>query len=429
MYSKTIVSLVASSLLLTGVPAAHASPPDDSTSSLKVALADVPRVQTDNKNVELEVVSSEVGEKHFSGKSKSGESVRVVVFEKPVEEDAFQPQESEDVIDWTKTATDYEPAIVEQKIKKGEVPKPSSEMEPSLVTAATKSEVSFSWKPDKEIQKYEIYKDGKLAIVTEESHAEISDLTADTRYIFEVKGISSTDGSGGVSEVKKTIPVSTLGDVAVGQKIAKTYQQYTTAVQYETFIPDAQVDLNFAAVTTCGAFGVSGITFSGDNRTYRTPGAAAPNDTVDYRTMMFTNINWDNAAPWDIINLKHIQATKKYKNGVFQEQKTASNSQMYFSDMQKSGSYAQVRFDHAAGNPFCSVGNIRYNVVNRFYRSGVVETVGYRQQAPAHEAYARFNNSSGAEYWVTILRMPNSNFNCLFEPACGTETINVSLSR
>ena len=104
-------------------------------------------------------------------------------------------------------------------------------------------------------------------------------------------------------------------------------------------------------------------------------------------------------------------------------------NQMYFKDMQKSGAYAQVRFDHAAGNPFCTVGNIRYNVVNRIYRSGVVEMVGYRQQAPAHEAYVRFNNSSGGEFWVTMLRLANKNFNCLFEPSCATEQINSSLSR
>lgn len=65
--------------------------------------------------------------------------------------------------------------------------------------------------------------------------------------------------------------------------------------------------------------------------------------------------------------------------------------------------------------------------MNRIYRSGLIEMVGWRIQAPAHEAYARFN-TTGSDTWKTMIQRPNGGFSCLFEPACATDNINVSMA-
>lgn len=62
--------------------------------------------------------------------------------------------------------------------------------------------------------------------------------------------------------------------------------------------------------------------------------------------------------------------------------------------------------------------------MSRFYRSGLVELVGYNLAVPDHEAYARFNEN-GYEHWTTLMQRNLLSFNCLFEPACATHRVNV----
>jgi hypothetical protein len=399
---------------------------------LDVVIADNPRVSLNGRALKLTKVKDQTGEKHFTGKSAANDLVRIIQFEKP-EQRAPEPPATEKAYDWTKTASPDNPTLVEEVVPKGKAPKPQSKMVPSLVTAVTDKSAAISWDSEPGATAYTVYRDGTKVLETQEPRFSVDDLEPDTSYVFEIKGMFELEADGSSATVEKTVPVETLSTdestASGGEIVPLTYQPYNTAFTYETFIEPAQVtNLGPDAVVSCGLYGQYGVSFSGDNRGYRTPGAGAPYDTPDYRTMMFTNINWDSPAPYDVVNVKGIQPTKKYQDGRLVETRTATMNQMYFKEIQKSGSYAQVRYDHAAGNPFCSIGNIRYDVVNRFYRSGLVETVGYRQQAPSHEAYARFNNT-GSEFWVTQFRLPNAGFNCLFELSCAQQTINYSQQR
>lgn len=198
---------------------------------------------------------------------------------------------------------------------------------------------------------------------------------------------------------------------------------------YKTFIPAAQVTLGWEAVNSCGIpWGTNGVTFGGDNRSYRMPGARAPEGETDFRSFVMAYVNWGN-PPWAqaLFAMKSVATTKKYQNGKLIDQRTASANGIRFQEAYRSGAYAQLRVVHDVGNPFCSIGSIQYNTMTRFYRSGLIEMVGWRFQVPAHEAYARFN-STGWERWKPLFQRPSLDFACLFEPACKIDRINVSQS-
>lgn len=79
----------------------------------------------------------------------------------------------------------------------------------------------------------------------------------------------------------------------------------------------------------------------------------------------------------------------------------------------------EFRVAHDVPNPFCSVGSISYSEQVRIYRtSGLVEAIGWRQAAPAHEIYARKDVAGGKQNWETMSRRGNEGFGCLVQVAC-----------
>lgn len=289
--------------------------------------------------------------------------------------------------------------------------------------AVTRSTATFRW--DASLVPFEGSLDGEALGTSVDGRITVENLEPAHTYTVELRGqIAGPDGEAASSV--KTITVATLGGTP--KRSARTYQAYTTAFMHRTFIPPASVDGSM-----CN-WGNPNYTFKGDNRSYKTPTAAGPNETPNYRTMMFANINWDNAAPYTVITAKGVGLSVTQNNGVTAHSSYADTSGMKFEEIQSGGAYAQVRFNHTASNPHCSIlnanygGAIRYNEIVRFYRSGTVEVVGYRQQAPAHEGYARFSDASGAETWTTVFQLGNSGFHCLIAELCSTQTLNYSKS-
>ena len=153
----------------------------------------------------------------------------------------------------------------------------------------------------------------------------------------------------------------------------------------------------------------------------------APSDAADYRTMVFTNINWTNNVPYNVIWSYAVGTTHLYKNGALWDERTASADGIVVSDAYQSGAYAQSRWKHSVGNPYCVAGAITYDIVVRFYRSGTIEIVGSRYPVPNHEAYGRWN-FTGTDSWATLYQDTNDGFGCL-TGACGYDAISVSKTR
>lgn len=207
-----------------------------------------------------------------------------------------------------------------------------------------------------------------------------------------------------------------------------TYQQYTTAVTYRTFIEPANVDASM-----CN-WGDTSYTFDGDGRSWSYPGSNEPFQTPNYRTLMMLNINWNNAPPYDWVAMKNVGKSVTRRYGGIVQTTYADMDQMLFTEAYAASGYAQARFNHRASNPHCKIfdinygGSIQYNVMFRIYRSGTIEMVGWRKPVPHHEVYVRWNRSNGSEFWAPLVRRGNSGFHCLLDGACATDNYNLSAS-
>ncbi|MFT4137012.1 hypothetical protein [Microbacterium sp.] len=315
----------------------------------------------------------------------------------------------------------------------------TSAMEVVFVSAVTSSSVSLAWSSPAEGAEFTILRDGAPISTTVEHDFVDRTVVPSTSYTYEIS--AKTNGSKERSswQYSRTIPLYTLpsstGKISSGSgPIAPlTYQAYTTAFIYKTFITQKYVSAGIMEAAGCGLSGGVGYgdQFSGDNRGFQLPGPGAPGVTPSYRSMAFLNVNWDNPYPWDVVWTYGVGATKLYdKFGNLKDTRYASTNGIVFQNPSHAGNYAHFGLSHEVGNPFCPPGGaIRYSLPSvEFYRSGTVSVSGSRMPVPAHEAYARFSNSSGSEVWRTLYRGNQGSFTCLIPFFCASENINASYS-
>ena len=291
-----------------------------------------------------------------------------------------------------------------------------------FMQAVTPQTVSFAWSAREGVQSTQVIRDG--VIVKKNASGSFSDSGLRPGKLYEYQ-IVSTDSEGEVLGTRM-VPISLPNSESTSQvrKVdSRTYQPWTSAMAYRTFIPDSQVDMDYMTTMGCGQAGQSGMTFSGDDRGWATPPFNIPWDSAStFRTSAFVNINWDNAAPYDVIWVKEVRPTGLYQNGVLKEQRTASSDGIQFENVSASTNYAQVQILHSVGNPFCVTGAITYNAWARFYRSGTFEVSGTRFPAPNHEVYGGWDTPSGERAWHPLARLENEGFACL-TGVCGSTQV------
>ncbi len=287
-------------------------------------------------------------------------------------------------------------------------------LEPTFAYAVTPTTVSFTWASNSEAKRYLVLRDGvKIVETTGTSFAE-DGLSSGAQYRYELIGVDVN----GDTISSRMMPVQTLSNNKAasdkgGVVVPMTYQPYTTAFTYKTFIADQYVPLDWYVAFSCGQWFDTSRSFGGDDRSWAPPTFAAPYETPHYRTMLFANVNWDNPAPYDVILAGGIGQSKLYDSShTVIETKTADFSNTNLIDTYKAGAYAQTHWQHSVGNPFCAVGAITYDVVVRFYRSGSIEVVGDREPVPHHEGYGRWDSGSG-EFWDAMFQRTNEGFDCL----------------
>ncbi|WP_162940348.1 hypothetical protein [Gryllotalpicola protaetiae] len=308
-----------------------------------------------------------------------------------------------------------------------------STFKPKFAYGVTPSTVTLTWAPITGAEQYAVSRNGIVLVRLNsgEDSFHDTDLAPATEYEYQLSASGVSDDGLPTQLSARTVEIQTAGNQlkrsSNGSVVPFTNQPYDTAFVWKTFIPQSRVDLDFFATISCGAIGDGGVQFGGDNRGYQTPNSSTPNETPDYRTQMFVNVNWDNPSPYDFYLGKYVNASTKYDDGVLVDTETASADGMTFTNVQHSGNFASVRLNHDVGNPFCSAGSIKYNANINFYRSGTVEVVGSRAPVPDHEGYARFNNT-GSEFWVTMFNRDNKGFDCL-SGGCTPDDIITSQSR
>ncbi len=366
--------------------------------------------------------TEELGERVILAKSKDGEPARIAVQSAPVESLAdVVPTEAGES---TEPYVEQEPEAVTEEITSELIADDPAAWETTSSYATTPTTASFRW--DEAVGGFTATINDGQAKVAIDGTVEFENLKPGSKYEVTLDGTLDESGDTPLTS-QKTFQINTLRKETAkdGNFSIQTYQPYTTAYVHKTFIPPATVD-----GAMCN-FGNNDYRFRGDNRGFRVPDAGTPYGTKDYRTMMFANVNWDNPAPYTLITVKDVGQSVTLKNGSVVHSSYAPSDRMKFEAAQSGGAYAQVRFNHAAANPHCQIidvnygGDIRYEETVRFYRSGVVEVVGYRRAAPAHEMYARFSNASGAETWTTISQRSNQGFKCLIEALCALDSYNL----
>ncbi|HEU5224062.1 MAG TPA: hypothetical protein VFU07_10355 [Candidatus Lumbricidophila sp.] len=385
----------------------------------------------DGKRLQTIAVVDDVGERVVTGRTAAGEAATIVIQSVPVgslaglvdtESSMAEPGE-----------VDENPGPIVETFKSELLPSGPEMWQPSFAYSATETTASFSWYLAAD--EFDVFVDGEKAGTSTGHTFELGDL--DPGHTYRVEIVGSTAETGESLPASKTIELRTqptgLQDPSrqVTDQIAPlTYQAYTTAFTHRTFIPEASV-----GAWMCN-WGDSSYTFDGDNRSYSYPNFDEPWQTPNYRTLMFANVNWDNPAPYDVIGVKNVGQSVTRHNGAVVHATYASMDQMLFQNVSSGGAYAQVRFNHTSSNPHCKFfdanygGSIKYNEIVRFYRSGLVEVVGWRKPVPAHEGYARFNTSGTPVYdvWLNVFQKPNQGFGCLIDGACANDTINASRS-
>lgn len=239
--------------------------------------------------------------------------------------------------------------------------------------------------------------------------------------------LESRDGS--VPTEVKTLPAKAILPGSSDVR-ARGFQENSTAYLHTTFIPESRVSINAIEGLGCGETPNREISFSGDDRSWFLPTMDFPlteGSVPSFRTLAFVYVNWQNPDSSKIKPMFGVGATNKYVDGQLSETRRAAASGVQLVNPGASSNYAEFRVDHDVANPFCSVGSIRYNEQVRMYRgTGLVEVIGWRQAAPAHEIYARRDLSNGNQQWETMTRRSNEGFICLVQDACDLDEYALS---
>lgn len=423
--------------LLAGSPAAWSATKSDGP--MRIDFAN--NVVTDASGNALRVVgeSGDEAESTTYAETQSGGAV-VIVRQSALPDsspdrasDAIEASPSPDVIEKAAEFPGTLPAeLVGTDFIEGDVPQSeegslqSEAVDPSLFTlrfvqAVTPTTVSFAWSAREGVASSRITRDGKVVAEGNISQFAEADLKSGSKYIYEVTSLDAEGGTVGTRTMPLTIP-STKTTAKKLSVSPLTYQPFVSGMVYRTFIPDSSVSMDFMTTMGCGQAGQTGMTFSGDGRSWKTPPSNAPWDTTTYRTSVFINVNWGNAAPYDVVWVNDVHPTKLFKNGVLKETRTAPVAGIKITNASSTANFAQAHINHAVGNPFCAAGAITYNAWARFYRSGTFEVSGSRFPVPNHEVYGGWDDGKGNKVWRPLARLTNSGFTCL-TGACGSTQV------
>lgn len=303
------------------------------------------------------------------------------------------------------------------------------DLTPTLSLVSDGSTIVASWEAmDSPERNFWLEIDGKILV---DGHGSTARAELPLNSISPESDIRLTleDSTGNLPTEVKTLSASAILP-GMSPVQARGFQENSTAYLHTTFIPESRVGVSAIEGLGCGETPNREISFSGDNRSCFLPTMDFPlthGSAPSFRTLAFVFVNWQNPDSYKIEPMLGVGPTSKYVNGKLTETRRASASGIRLVNPGASSNYAEFRVDHDVANPFCSVGSIRYTEQVRMYRStGLVEVIGWRQAAPAHEIYARRDLSNGNQQWKTMSRRSNEGFICLVQDACDLDEYALS---
>lgn len=278
------------------------------------------------------------------------------------------------------------------------------------LSAATSSFVDLSWSAVPGVHEYVVLENGKLIGRTADlSFRDLSVSPGPVYYVVQTVN-PTAEFSGRTWGLSVTVPDAKSTDSAGIVKAAGTQTtalaaaSYSkTIVQWQTFIPQAQID---APPVGCD-YG-NGYAFKGDNRGYLASG-------YPYRTKVQANITWSSSSMVASNGIGTTHVIKK-STGAVVDQATASSSGLTVSKLSGTTSTMDLRFNTKAGNPFCSANSIDGAFTITVTKAGSYSIIsGSHRQMPNHEVYI-----SNGSNWVTVYKKNYLDPICLVSMACAS---------
>lgn len=297
----------------------------------------------------------------------------------------------------------------------------AEELEPFVIHAVTPHSVSMAWESDPSVV-YNVSRNGQpIAQVSGGKYVDET-VSPGTEYQYSIEpataptGASGKPGMSGVIQVRTPETPESGGAVASTARATKVVSKggdgpTETIYKHRAFIPNDWVDISQFENMGCGAWPTQNVRFKGDDRSWSDIFDIDPNRS---RTVLTIQADW-RSSPAKLSRGIHVSRTTRIIDGK-EEVKRASPNFGWFRDSASNseGTYLAAYIYHFIGNPFCWLGQIRYEEEVHMWNDGSISIIGHRRQAPRHEGLValRFGNGLFRGPW-RLYRLENVGFKCL----------------
>lgn len=289
-----------------------------------------------------------------------------------------------------------------------------STKESGAIVSATNDYVDISWADLSGIQSYLVYKDGEP--VSEVRGTSFRDELVSPGDVIDYRveaRLPRADAEGRIWGLTAVVPGgnSTSLDsmreqiLAYGELLAVNKQ---AVIQHQTFIPQAKID-----PPPVGCSYKKPYKFGGDNRGFQASGSP-------YKTKVQATVTFSGSGGVTTTAAK-VGSTKVYNSsGKLVATKTATGTTLRASKLSaSSGTSVDVRFQIAAGNPFCTSSVLKNSIEAQFVmtvtKSGSWSIrSGTHKQMPNHELYIYGSSNR----WISAYRAKYANATCLVNGVC-----------
>ena len=282
-----------------------------------------------------------------------------------------------------------------------------------LTTIVAKTQIALSWEEIKDVEKYEIYRNG-IHMKTVKANRYIDrDFSLNESYVYRIHSVRPLSKSEEKMSRSKSVAATVFGmfdrnsakkkpaieRYTLSKLIAKPTILLTPVLnrkkhntinkwtfRYITFLAEKRIK-NPNKLSKNHYFQGDGREFDAEGETYRT----RVNIELDYGKIQ---------AP--LLYSKDIGRTIAYDHqGRIRDEGTASDDEIVLERSEHKKGEVGFLLTHAVKNPLIIAPEINYEVRAVFRRDGTFDMTGYHDQAPHHEIY--IVRGEGDE-WMTIHR-------------------------
>ncbi len=267
-----------------------------------------------------------------------------------------------------------------------------------VTTIVAKSQVALSWEKIRDVESYEVYRDGVFLGESEGTHF-IDREVPDAPSVYSVRATRPAQDS----EEPMSSPKSVLGRIVGLFNPESTTREDVTEEFWLTKMigrpsemllpveewrePEPVAKWRFRYTTFLAEEQVGNPNITSPNRTFDGDGRHFDPEGGSFRTRGDVTLSYtDPGCP--LIFKKEAGKTVAYGiTGRKREEGTASIDDFTIEPLEHDGREFGFELEHSVGNPITPAPTIDYEVHAVLRRHGTFEVTGYHDQAPHHEVY------------------------------------------